>query len=195
MGKQPNLGGFSDSLKIRNPHYYLMKMVMTFVYPTVSYGCQTWCLNTDAKSCLDTWWMKVLRRIRGVTKKDRLRNVKVLEDLRTSMLSEMIEERQLRYLGHVWRYGENRWTKFILQAARPGQTNTGKQLQLRKHLSKLLAEKKLTLDMATHPDSWAKKLDELYPRKTGKEEEKDENEHESGSEEKTAVGDPVGTDL
>ena len=141
---------------------------MTFVYPIVSYGCQTWCLSKEIRTTLDTWWMKLLRRIKGVTKEDRLRSVTILEDLRASRLSEMVEERQLRYLGHAWRYGENRWTKFMLQATRPGQTLTGKQMQLRKYLSKLLTEKQLTLEMTASADSWAANLEKLYPKK-GKE--------------------------
>ena len=51
-----------------------MKMIMTFVYPTVAYGCETWCLNSETKKHLDAWWMRILRRIKGVTKLDRLRS-------------------------------------------------------------------------------------------------------------------------
>ena len=75
----------------------------------------------------------------------------------------MIEERQLRYAGHVWRYDDNRWTKFKLQAERPSQKN-GKQQQYRKHLTKLLKEKNLDTSVMTDPVTWAKKLEELYPK-------------------------------
>ena len=109
-----------------------------------------------------------MRRVKGVTIEDRLRNVKILEDLHTTTLSEMIEERQLRYLGHVWRYGENRWTKFMLQAKRPGQTRSGKHLQLRKHLSRLLKKKGLTLKDAENTDVWAGKLNKMFTRGKGR---------------------------
>ena len=41
----------------------------------------------------------------------------------------MIEERQLRYLGHIMRYSESRWIKFALETERPTQEKTGKAKQ------------------------------------------------------------------
>jgi hypothetical protein len=164
------------------PRQLKIKMIMTFVYPVVTYGCQGWCLDTDAKKTLDVWWMKLMRRVRGINITDRLRNVKILEELQTPMLSEMIEERQLRYLGHSWRYGENRWTKYTLQAARPGQTRTGRQLQLRKHISKLLCQKNLTLGDAANAEGWAKKLVETYPRGKGRKAGEERTPGENGEE-------------
>ena len=110
-----------------------------------------------------------MRRIRGVTKLDRLRSGAILEDLKVSPLSSLVEERQLRYLGHVWRFDDSRWTKFLLQAERPGQTKTGKQHQYVKYAANLLESKELTTDMMQDSKTWQNKLDELYPR--GKSEE------------------------
>ena len=78
-------------------------------------------------------------------------------------ISEKIEERQLRYAGHVWRYGEERRTKFMLQAERPKQ-KTGKQQQYRKHLTNLMKSKELDTGMMSDPQLWADKLKKLYTR-------------------------------
>jgi len=107
--------------------------------------------------------MKILRRVRGVTKEERLRSVAILRDLKTVKLSEMIEERQLRYLGHVWRYEDARWTKFMLQAERPSQKK-GKQRQYRKHITNLLKSKGLNTGMMLDGKAWGSTLKELYPR-------------------------------
>ena len=147
----------------KTPRRLKMKLVMTFVYPSATYGCEAWVLSPDAKRHLDTWWMRTLRRVRGVTKEDRLRSEVILKDLKASKLSEMVEERQLRYAGHVWRYPEERWTKFMLQAERPSQ-KTGKKRQYRKHLTTLLKSKGLTTSLMTDRQGWADKLAELYPR-------------------------------
>ena len=147
----------------KTPRRLKMKMVMTFVYPSATYGCETWVLSPEARNHLDTWWMKILRRVRGVTKEDKLRSSSILKDLRTSKISEKIEERQLRYAGHVWRYGEERWTKFMLQAERPKQ-KTGKQQQYRKHLTNLMKSKELDTGMMSDPQLWADKLKKLYTR-------------------------------
>jgi hypothetical protein len=149
------------------PRRLKVKMLMTFVYPSVCYGCEAWCLGTPTRTALDKWWMRLMRRARGVTKQDRLRSKAILEDLRASRLSELVEERQLRYLGHAWRYGEDRWTKFLLQADRPGQVNTGKQNQYRKMMSKLLKDKGLDTDMMEDRNVWSAALNTLYPRDAG----------------------------
>ena len=78
-----------------------------------------------------------------------------------------MEERQLRYLGHAWRYGEDRWTKFLLQADRPGQVSTGKQNQYRKMMSKLLKDKGLDTDMMEDRNVWSAALNTLYPGDAG----------------------------
>ena len=75
----------------------------------------------------------------------------------------MIEERQLRYAGHVWRYGDERWTKFMLQAERP-QQKTGKQRQYKKYMSKLLEEKGLNTTTMMNKMAWAEKLNKIYSR-------------------------------
>ena len=105
-----------------------------------------------------------MRRVMGITLFDRLRSEDVLEKLKASKLSELVEERQLRYLGHVWRYNDGRWTKFALQAQIAGQRKQGKARQYRKVISKLLKKKGLTTQMMEQKDVWAAKLKELYPR-------------------------------
>ena len=77
----------------------------------------------------------------------------------------MIEERQLRYAGHVWRYKKERWPKFMLRAERPTQ-KTGKQQQYRKHLSHLLEVKGLNTTMMEDREIWKDKLRELFPRES-----------------------------
>ena len=113
---------------------------------------------------LDNWWMKLVRRSRGVTKFDKMRSSTILSELKASALTELVEERQLRYLGHAWRYGEERWTKFMLQAERPGQVKKGRRRQYRKLISQLLIQKNLNTDMMQEKESWRAKLQELYPR-------------------------------
>jgi len=167
-------------LNRNTPRRLKVKMIMTFVYPTVSYGCETWALDKDTKSHLDTWWMKLMRRIRGVTKEDRLRSRVILKDLKASKLSEMIEERQLRYAGHVWRYPDTRWAKFMLQAEQTGQ-KAGKQRQYRKLLSKLMEEKKLTKDMMADTKTWGTKLREIYPRGENDEGKQQPDPHREGN--------------
>ena len=50
------------------------------------------------------WWMKILRRIYGVTRRDRVRNEEIRGALKCSDIVDMIEYRRRKYLGHVYRY-------------------------------------------------------------------------------------------
>ena len=59
-----------------------VKMIMTFVNPTVAYGCQTWAIADKEKQLLDTWCMKTMRRARGATKQDKVRSAVILRELR-----------------------------------------------------------------------------------------------------------------
>ena len=137
---------------------------MVFIYPTVTHGSETWAYGKREAKILDTWWMRLMRRVRGVTICDRMRSAEILKDLKVSPLSELVEERQLRYLGHIQRYPDGRWVKFAMTAERPGQTKTGKKKQWVKTTASRLAKKQLNTDMMENRVTWRAKLRELYPR-------------------------------
>ena len=143
-----------------------MKMIMTFVYPTVAYGCESWAIAEKDKRQLDVWWMKTLRRTMGVTKRDKVRSEAILRELKASKLSDLVEERQLRYCGHMERYPEERWVKFMTRATLPGQKKTGQQKQYCKSISKLLKKHELTTDMMANAGDWRARLSEKFPKST-----------------------------
>ena len=138
---------------------------MTFVYPVAAYGCETWAVGAYEKTVLDRWWMSLMRRIYGVTVRDKVRSEVILANLGASMLSKLVDERQLRYHGHVQRYPDERWAKFITSAARPGQTLTGKRKQWIKQTSTRLQKLNLTTDMMKDKNKWNSKLDELFAKR------------------------------
>ena len=145
-----------------------VKMLMVFVYPTVTYGCETWAMGRKEKQQLDVWWMKLLRRVAGVTRWDRVKSDAILQRLRASRLSKLVEERQLRYCGHVQRYPDDRWVKFAVSATTPGETKTGRAKQYCKTISKLLKDHNLTTEMMKDADNkgvgWRRKLAEIFPK-------------------------------
>ena len=112
--------------------------------------------------------MKQLRRVVGVTRWDRVRSTAILQELKTSKLSDLIKERQLRYCGHVQRYPDSRWVKFAVSASIPGEKKTGNKKQYCKAISKLLKDHGLTTDMMKDAnnkgDGWRRKLAEVFPK-------------------------------
>ena len=110
--------------------------------------------------------MAEMRKIRGVRRyPDRLRNQQILDDLKAAKLSDLMEEKQLRYIGHVQRYPDSRWTKFLVHAQRPGQVKVGRQKQWIKEVSKNLISRNLNTEMMKDKNEWRKKLEELFPRR------------------------------
>ena len=63
--------------------------------PILTYGCKTWALTTKTESRIQAAEMRVLRLIRGVSRRDRMRNVKIREDLGVTPLLQFIEKRRL----------------------------------------------------------------------------------------------------
>ena len=63
------------------------RLIMCFVYPVISYACETWALKVTTKKILDVIWMKWMRRCAGVSIADKIRNVDILEDLNQIPLS------------------------------------------------------------------------------------------------------------
>ena len=79
-------------------------VVRTVVRPVMIYGSECWTLKKKDERRLETTEMKMLRRMLGVTLKDRMRN----EDVRrrttvTSSVVSVIEVNKLRWYGHVLR--------------------------------------------------------------------------------------------
>ena len=67
--------------------------------------------------------MRVLRLIKGVTKRDRLRNVDIQNELDVEPITTFIEQAQLRWYGHVMRMEPNkhpnRYYKWVPRGSRP----------------------------------------------------------------------------
>ena len=76
--------------------------------PLLVYGCECWVLTTKLKSKVQAAEMRILRLIKGVTRRDRLRNDDIREELDVEPILHFVERAQLRWYGHVMRMEENR---------------------------------------------------------------------------------------
>ena len=82
-----------------------MQIYQTVYLPTLLYGCETWDRTTKTDSQVTAAEMKYLRPVLNKTRKDRERNVKVRETLKVKPVTEMIEEKQVKWLREWGRIG------------------------------------------------------------------------------------------
>ncbi|XP_023310553.1 uncharacterized protein LOC111691870 [Anoplophora glabripennis] len=93
-----------------------MNVYQAVYKPILTYGCETWILTRQHKSKIQATEMKYLRRVRGVTKMDRMRSEQIRKDLGVQSVLEFIEQRQLSWWGHLQRMNNSRQVKRIWEA-------------------------------------------------------------------------------
>ena len=114
-------------LKDRNiPRTCKVTMFNTILKPILLYGAECWSLTAKLKSKIQAAEMKVLRLIKGVTRRDRLRNTYIREELGCTAVLEDIERSKLRWYGHVSRMNDNRIAKKQLVWAPTGKRPVGR---------------------------------------------------------------------
>ena len=84
--------------------------------PILTFGCESWVLTKRLKSQLQNMEMKYLRRVIGITRLDRVRNVDVRNELETELLIDKIEQGQLWWFGHLIRIKAHMSVKEVWEA-------------------------------------------------------------------------------
>ena len=69
---------------------------------------------------------RFLRRIKGIPRRDRIRNTVVVEELNIAPIEKIIEERQLSLFGHVHIMNDERLAREIFEVRVPGINEVGR---------------------------------------------------------------------
>ena len=93
------------------------------IISTLLYGSESWTTYTRQEKRLNSFHMRCLRRILGITWQDKITNNKVLAKAGLPSMFTLLRQRRLRWLGHVRRMEDGRIPKDILY----GQLATGKR--------------------------------------------------------------------
>jgi hypothetical protein len=88
----------------------------TLIKSSLLYGSETWRLTENNKRPVEATETDVLRRSSRISRKDRIRNVTIRQqiELKETVIKE-IEQNQLTWYGHVQRMTEGRLPKIALK--------------------------------------------------------------------------------
>ena len=91
-----------------------LSIYKTVVQATLLYGCETWAVPKAMISMLDTFQMRCLRRICGISLWQKMTNESVRKMCSIEAISNIVQYRRLRWLGHLARMGDERLPKQLL---------------------------------------------------------------------------------
>jgi len=92
---------------------------MAYIVGVLFYGCETWTTYRHQERHLNTFHMRCLRSILGLSWKDRVPYTSILQTTDSYDLITIIRHRRLRWAGHVCRMEDNRLPKQVLYSELP----------------------------------------------------------------------------
>ena len=92
-----------------------LKVMNATMMPTLLYGSETWSLSKKQQSRIQATQMNVLRRIEGLSRLDRVRNVDIREKLRQEGVLDMVKSRQERWRVRMEEMSGERTTRKIFE--------------------------------------------------------------------------------
>lgn len=102
------------------------RMYKTVIEPILTYGSESWTMANSDTSMINAMQMKSLRRIVKKTRRDRVRNERIREDLRIQSIQKTIEDKQLSWFGHVKRMDVDRKVRQFMEARPIGRNPVGR---------------------------------------------------------------------
>lgn len=144
-----------------------MTVFRTIYRPILTYGSETWVLTKKNKSRLQAIEMKYLRGVKGITRRDKARNIDVREELQVESIIDFIEKKQLGWWGHLQRMEEcipakRMWTSRIKAKRGPGRP----KLTWEKEVAKLIENRGQTVlnakEIARDKKQWKKFVHETH---------------------------------
>lgn len=104
-----------------------MAVYCACVISTLLYASETWTTYARQERRLNTFHMRSLRRILGISWQDKVTNAEVLSRAGLPTLYTLLRQRRLRWLGHVHRMDDGRIPKDILYGElASGRRSTGR---------------------------------------------------------------------
>ena len=100
-----------------NRHLRLTTKIAVYraiVISTLLYGCESWTLYRHQVKKLESFHIRCLQRIMGITWLDKIPHTEILQQAGITSIEAIIQRRLLRWVGHVIRMSDNRLPKIVL---------------------------------------------------------------------------------
>ena len=105
-----------------------MKLYHALVEPVLLYGSECWCLKKEDERRLLVTEMSWLRRIKGRSRRERIRNTTTRKELGAEeTVVEKIQKRRLKWFGHLERMDSRRLPIAALHGHVEGERSRGRQ--------------------------------------------------------------------
>ena len=161
------------------------KVYKTVIKPTMTYGAECWVVRKKDENRLkrkkdenrlkrkkdenrlQVAEMRMLRWIRGKTRKDHVRNQSIQEDAKVCQISTFLRQKRLNLYGHIRRREEDNLSRKIMDMVVPGKRRRGRPRRRwidnnREDMSKY----ELTADMTENRQYW-KMMVKTGPQRSG----------------------------
>lgn len=104
-----------------------LRLFNSIIIPTAIYASETWKSSRAVIHKLNVFQQRCLRRILGVSYRDRISNEEILRRTNSRSLAEMVVERRMRFAGHILRMSDHRHAKIALRWTPPrGKRRVGR---------------------------------------------------------------------
>ncbi|KAK0144601.1 putative uncharacterized transposon-derived protein F52C9.6 [Merluccius polli] len=151
-----------------------LSIYQSIFVPALTYGHELWVVTERTRSRVQAAEMSFLRRVAGLSLRDRVRSSVIREELRVDPLLLRIERSQMRWLGHLVRMPPGCLPDEVLRARPTGRRPRGRlRTRWRDYVSRLAWERlgipREELDeVAEEREVWASLLRLLPPATHGK---------------------------
>ncbi|TWW56216.1 hypothetical protein D4764_08G0002030 [Takifugu flavidus] len=109
--------------------------------PTLTYGHELWVMTERTRSRVQAAEMSFLRRVAGLSLRDRVRSSAIREELGVKLLLLRVERSQMRWLGHLVRMSPGRLPGEVFRACPCGRKPPGRpRTRWRDDVSRLVWE-------------------------------------------------------
>ena len=129
------------------------------IKPVMLYGVECWTVTKKEEQILETTEMQMLRRIKGVTRRDKIRSVDIRRELGVNDIKEKAREIRLRWYGHVMRMKDDNEVKKVMYMEVPGKRPVGRpKARWMDRIVKDMEELKITEDDTQDRRFWRSRI-------------------------------------